>query len=66
MSKDYYNSLVAQIILGQQNFLKDVMLDQMSEWSGRVITDIDELTIGEIKGWIMDCWEEIQQTVLIK
>jgi hypothetical protein len=66
MSKDYYNSLVAQIILGQQDFLKDVMLDQMSEWSGRNITDIDELTIREIKGWLMDCWEEIQQTGLIK
>ena len=61
-----FNILAAQIIAGQQDFLKDVMLDQMSEWSGREINTIDELTVGEIKGWLIDCQEEIKQADLIK
>ncbi len=63
---EYYNSLVAQIIKGEQEELKEVMLDQMSEWSGRDITDINELTIGEIKGWLIDCQREIEYAGLIK
>ena len=63
---EYYNSLVAQIIKGEQEELKEVMLDQMSEWSGRDITDINELTIGEIKCWLIDCQREIEYAGLIK
>jgi hypothetical protein len=61
LSKD---QLIAQIILGQQEELKEIMLSQMSEWTDRVITDIDELTIGEIKGWLIDYQKEIEYAKL--
>jgi len=63
---EYWNSLVAQIITGQQETLKAVMLEQMSEYTGKEISNIDELTICEIKGWLIDNQEEINYAGLIK
>jgi len=63
---DYWNSLVAQIITGQQEELKECMLDQMGEWTGKEIKSIEELTIGEIIGWLIDCQVEINSAGLIK
>ena len=63
---DYWYSLTAQIIAGQQDQLKEVMLDQMGEWTGKEIKSIDELTVGEIIGWLIDCQVEIEAAELIK
>ena len=63
---EYWYSLVAQIITGQQPELKEVMLEQISCWCNREIKTIDELTIGEIIGWLIDCQEEINHVGLIK
>lgn len=63
---EYWYSLTAQIITDQQPELKAVMLEQMSEWRNREIKTIDELTIGEIIGWLIDCQEEINYAGLIK
>jgi len=65
-TEDYWYSLTAQIIQGQQEELKSVMLDQISEWSGKEINNIDELTIDEIKGWLIDNQQEINYAGLIK
>jgi hypothetical protein len=65
-TEDYWYSLIAQIIQGQQEELKSVMLDQISEWSGKEINNIDELTIDEIKGWLIDNQQEINYAGLIK
>lgn len=63
---EYWYSLAAQIIAGQQEELKEVMLDQMAEWTGRVKVDFEDLTIGEIVGWLIDCQVEIEAAGLIK
>jgi len=63
---EYWYNLAAQIITGQQEELKEVMLDQMSEWTGKKIISIDDLTIGEIIAWLIDCQEEINSAGLIK
>lgn len=63
---EYWYSLVAQIITDQQPELKEVMLEQMSDWCNREIKIIDELTIGEMIGWLIDCQEEINCVGLIK
>jgi len=63
---EYWYSLTAQIIAGQQDQLKEVMLDQMGEWTGKEIKSIDELTVGEIIGWLIDCQVEIEAAELIK
>jgi hypothetical protein len=63
---EYWYSLAAQIIAGQQEELKEVMLDQMGEWAGKEIQSIDELTVGEIIGWLIDCQVEIKAAELIK
>ena len=63
---EYWYSLVAQILNGQQKGLEEVMLDQMSEWSGEEIKSIDDLKISEIVGWLIDNQEEINHAGLIK
>lgn len=63
---EYWYSLVAQIITDQQPDLKEAMLEQMSDWCNKEIKTIDELTIGEMIGWLIDCQEEIKHAGLIK
>ena len=63
---EYWYSLTAQIIQGQQAELEEVMLDQISEWTGRENNTLDDLTVGEIIGWLIDCQDEITATSLIK
>jgi len=65
MSEYWYN-IISQIIKGEQEELKKVMLDQISEWCGEKINSIDDLTIGEIKSWLIDCQEEIELAGLLK
>jgi hypothetical protein len=58
--------IVAEIITGKQEELKAVMLDQISEWTGEEVTDIEDLKIGDIVGWLIDNMEEISNAGLLK
>lgn len=69
MKREYteeWYSLAAQIIVGQQKELEGVMLEQMGEWSGKEIGSIDDLTVGEIIGWLIDNLQAIEDASLIK
>lgn len=63
---EYWYSLAAQIIAGEQEEIKAVMLDQIGEYTGRENLDIDDLTVGEIKSFLIDCQVEIEYAGLIK
>lgn len=62
---DYWNRLVAQLVLGQQEELKAVMVDMISDYEAREVK-FEELTIAEIVGWLIDNQEEINYAGLIK
>jgi len=62
---EYWNSLLCQLITGQQDDLKAIMLEQMSDYTAGEIV-FEELTIGEIVGWLVDNQAEIKSAGLIK
>jgi hypothetical protein len=55
--------LAGQIISGTQPKLEEIMIGQMSEFTGKEIV-LDNLTVSEIVGWLIDCESEIQQFLI--
>lgn len=62
---EYWNGLVAQLVLGQQEELKAVMLEMIGDYGAREVK-FEDLTIAEIIGWLIDNQVEINYAGLIK
>lgn len=60
--KKWYQ-LAGQIIGGEQPKLEEIMIDIMSDYGAKEIT-LDDLTVGQIARWLVDCQEEIQPFIV--